>query len=341
MPIENIQHSIHIRRKKNQLVWNNLARLWEIGAQAKSQQELLDRLHPWNAPISLRFENKLPILLGIIGLILILLFWLAPAHWALQLCLLLGGLLIFGAFLCYESSRPIDNAIQELEQQALALKYQLAFNSIPRHEQIIFQPVRFIAQIKQLFPLFQQGNLSNDIRRYALTHWQDEQGQTHQVMLFEYRYVSEIQVQDQNGNKMRLKEIEKFLWGAIVFGVELQGLALSSQRKSFAYPYTQPWHTSDIQINRQLNIYGTDTHQMARQLTPAVVLKLANFLNAQPGDLLFHPEQKILCYIGSQNLFQASSTYKTIQDISALRGHLRTFKLPYLEQLQRHLLQLL
>ena len=34
------------------------------------------------------------------------------------------------------------------------------------------------------------------------------------------------------------------------------------------------------------------------------------------------------------NLFKISTQAKNIQDISTLRGHLRTFKLPYLERLQ-------
>ena len=40
-------------------------------------------------------------------------------------------------------------------------------------------------------------------------------------------------------------------------------------------------------------------------------------------------------------LFKISSRAKNIKDISALRGHLRTFKLPYLESLQRDLTQFL
>ncbi len=41
MPIESVQQSIHIRRKKNAVVFQNIARLWDLGRQAKSHQDLL------------------------------------------------------------------------------------------------------------------------------------------------------------------------------------------------------------------------------------------------------------------------------------------------------------
>lgn len=71
MPIDTIKHSIHIRRKKNKIVFDNIDRLWDIGRGADSVQDILDRLHPWNAPITLKFENVLPILLGIVGIFLL------------------------------------------------------------------------------------------------------------------------------------------------------------------------------------------------------------------------------------------------------------------------------
>ena len=65
------------------------------------------------------------------------------------------------------------------------------------------------------------------------------------------------------------------------------------------------------------------------------------FFEQRQGDLLFHPENKMLCYLGPHDLFQVSSKQQNISDISTLRGHLRTFKLKQLENLQHDLLQFL
>lgn len=52
MPLDTIKHSIHIRRKKNQVVFDNIDKLWGIARSADTAQEILDRLHPWKAPIT-------------------------------------------------------------------------------------------------------------------------------------------------------------------------------------------------------------------------------------------------------------------------------------------------
>ena len=84
MPIDTIKHSIHIRRKKNKVVFDNIDKLWDIGRGANSAQDILDRLHPWNAPITLKFENVLPILLGIVGIFFIVPVFFAGEHiWTL------------------------------------------------------------------------------------------------------------------------------------------------------------------------------------------------------------------------------------------------------------------
>lgn len=57
MPLDTIKHSIHIRRKKNQVVFDNIDKLWGIARSADTAQEILDRLHPWTAPITLKFEQ--------------------------------------------------------------------------------------------------------------------------------------------------------------------------------------------------------------------------------------------------------------------------------------------
>ena len=337
MPLDTVQHSIHIRRKKNERVFQNIARLWEIGRQAQTQQEILDHLHPWNAPIVLKFENVLPLLLAAVGLFFMLLIFILPSNIWLQLGLVSGLFMIFWAYISYEDKKPIDDVIAYLEQQTIAKKYQLAFLQQPQHISVPLQPVLFIAHLKRLFPVFNQGTLSNDIPYYASTVWADEEGKQHQVMVFQYHFVNEVRVRDKDGNDVKVKEVHKDLWGVFIFDVEIQGLAITTARKNFYYPYSFPWHTSDIQTNEKLNIFGSDEMQTAKLLSPAFVLKLADFFAQRQGDLMFHPTSHTLCFLGPADLFKISTQAKKIQDISVLRGHLRTFKLPYLESLQRDL----
>ena len=338
MPIDSVKHSFHIRRKKNDVVFRNIARLWELGRSAHDHQALLDGLHPWNAPINLKFENVLAWFQGCIGLIFLLPVWIAPANIWAQLSFILGLVIMAWAYFSYEQDDPIEEVIDFLEQQSIAKKYQLAFDRQPHHISVPFNSIHFIAHLKQLFPVFEQGSVSNKITRYASTVWQDENDQAHQVMLFQYHYVNEIRVRDKNGDEHQVKEIHKDLWGVFVFDINTQGLAVSTSNKKFYYPYSYPWHSSDIQINQRLKFYGSDEMETAKLMTPAFVLRLADFFKNREGDLLFHPESKMLCYIGPHDLFKISSKTNVIQDISALRGHLRTFKLIELENLQRDLL---
>lgn len=341
MPIESVQHSIHIRRRKNAVVFRNIARLWTLGREADSHQALLDGLHPWNDDIRLKFENLLPLLLAAIGLGCMLCLIIAPSHIALQLCFAVGLALVFWAWISYEQDDPITEVIQFLEQEALAQKYQLAFQQQPQHISIPLNPLQFIGHLKRLFPLFNLGTLSNEIQRYASTVWTDENGQQHQVLIFQYHYVNELTVRDKDGAEVRVKEIHKDLWGVFVFDVSMQGLAVSSANKKFDYPYSFPWHSSDIQVNQKLKFYGSDPLETAKLMSPAMVMRLAEFFQQRQGDLLFHPDQHIFCYLGSEDLFKVSSRQKQIQDISSLRGHLRTFKLIGLEKLQHDLMHFL
>ncbi|RZJ22330.1 hypothetical protein [Acinetobacter sp.] len=341
MPLDTVKHSIHIRRKKNERVFNNVARLWDITRKAQTHQDILDSLHPWNAPIVLKFENVLPLLLAAAGLFFILLIFINPGNIWIQISLISGFFMIFWAYISYEESKPVDEVIEYLEQQTIAKKYNLAFQQQPQHLSVPMQPVLFIAHLKRLFPVFNQGSISNDFRYYASTQWTDDEGKQHQVMVFQYHYVNEIRMRNKDGNEVQVKEVHKDLWGVFVFDVEVQGLAVTTANKDFYYPYSFPWHTSDIQINQKLNIFGSDEMQMAKQLTPAFVLRLDEFFAQRQGDLIFHPDSHILCFLGPADLFHISTRAKNIQDISALRGHLRTFKLPYLESLQRDLTQFL
>ena len=167
MPLDTVQHSIHIRRKKNQRVFRNIARLWDIGKKAQSHQEILDGLHPWQDDITLKFENVLPVLLGIVGVLFCLLVLIQPTNIWLQFCLLIGVVCIFWAFITYEQDDPIEEVITFLEQESIAQRYQLAWQQPPQHLARTLQPVYLIAHLKSLFPLFNLGNLTNEIRRYA------------------------------------------------------------------------------------------------------------------------------------------------------------------------------
>ena len=341
MPIDTVRHSIHIRRKKNQVVFHNIARLWDIGRQAQSHQQILDGLHPWNAPVTLKFENTLPWLLAITGSIFMLAILIQPSSIWAQTSLFCGVLMVFWAYISYEDDDPIEEVIDYLEQQTIAQKYQLAYHRQPQHISVPLNPVLFIAHLKRLFPVFEQGSVSNDFPLYASTVWTDEENKDHQVLVFQYHFVNEVRMTDKDGNQVKVQEIHRDLWGVFVFGLDMPGLAISTASKSFSHPYSFAWHTSDIQTNQRLKFYGTDEMQMAKTLTPAMVLRLSDFFEYRSGDLLFHPESDVLCYLGPHDLFKISSKAQNIQDISSLRGHLRTFKLPYLEHLKSDLLELL
>ena len=41
MPIDTVQHFMHVTTHKNKQVMHNIARLWTIGQQAKSDQDIL------------------------------------------------------------------------------------------------------------------------------------------------------------------------------------------------------------------------------------------------------------------------------------------------------------
>ncbi|MDV2469803.1 hypothetical protein QR674_12505 [Acinetobacter chinensis] len=342
MPLDSVRQTIHIRRKKNQVVFHNIARLWDLARNSHSHQDLLDGLHPWNAPITLKFENIQPILLGICGIFISLMLFIQPAAFWAQLCLLAGLLMIFWAFISYENDDPVEEVIAHLEKEAIAKKYQLNFQRQPQHLSVPLNSVLFISQLKQMFPVFSQGNISNDFPWYASTVWQDDQGKDHQVMLFQYRYINEIRAKDKDGNDIKIKEVQRDLWGVFIFDIETRGLAVTTANKSFYYPYSFPWQTSDIQSNEKLRFFGSDRLEVVKLLTPAMVLKLSDFFAQRHGDLMFHPDKNMLCFLGPSNLFHMNSrNTKKIEDISALRGHLRTFNLPYLEKLQHDLTQFL
>ena len=342
MPIEQFQHSWHLRRKINQQVFDNIARLEHIARHSHSQEQLLTALHPWNAPVQLRFNNQWPLFIALCGLGCWLPLWLW-SHWLSYLLAVIGLCALFYAYLSYEISEPIKNTIQALEQSSIQHQYQLAFQQQPRYINTPLNPVLFVAQLRQLYPVFSRGNLRNDLPFYASGIWQDHLGIDHQILCFEYCYTHEVVIRDQHGEKLKIKEQEERLWGVFVLNIDLplKGLAFTTLNSRFGAPYIYPWHSSDIQTNQIVKIYTDDELSAAKRLTPAHVLHISEFLLQQPGDLLFHPEHQSLCFLTKRNLFELQSKAKQIHTISELRGHLRTLKLPHLERLQAHMLHLL
>ncbi len=341
MPIDTVEQALHIRRKKNAQVFRNIARLWDIGQKSHSDQDLLDALHPWRDDHSLCFFNVLPFILGIVSICTLVFGYFFHPHIQYIFSLLAAFLTGFLAYLLYEPKEPLTQVITYLEQRMTVLRYGLQFQQLPAYLPIQAQPLLVISRLKQFFPLFNRGTESNEITQYASTTWHD--GTTeHQVLLFQYHYVSELPIfQEENSNQKIAKEIHKDLWGAFIFQMPASGIAVSNKRSRFFEPYTSSWQSSDILINQELNIFGVDQHQLAKEISPSLTLKLNDFFQHFTGDLIYHHEEQILCYLGEQNLFQTASKRSEIHDISALRGHLRTMTMPQYQKFQQLMLNLI
>lgn len=341
MPIDTVEQALHIRRKKNAQVFRNIARLWDIGQKSHSDQDLLDALHPWRDDHSLCFFNVLPFILGIVSVCTLVFGYFFHPHIQYIFSLLAAFLTGFLAYLLYEPKEPLTQVITYLEQRMTVLRYGLQFQQLPAYLPIQAQPLLVISRLKQFFPLFNRGTESNEITQYASTTWHD--GTTeHQVLLFQYHYVSELPIfQEENSNQKIAKEIHKDLWGAFIFQMPASGIAISNKRSRFFEPYTSSWQSSDILINQELNIFGVDQHQLAKEISPSLTLKLHDFFQHFTGDLIYHHEEQILCYLGEQNLFQTASKRSEIHDISALRGHLRTMTMPQYQKFQQLMLNLI
>lgn len=338
MPIETIQHFMHVTTKKNKQVMLNVARLWTIGQQAQSAQDILDALHPWKDCKELYFYNNLARLLFIVGVLTCLFGWIIHAYIPFALSLTGGALLCFLAYLIYESSTPIDEVIAFLEKRMMLLRYDLHFNKMPQHIGATSNSLLVMSKLRQAFPLFTQGNASNEIVQFATSTWQD--GETeHQILLFQYHYIDEISIQGLEHDKQKIKSIETDQWGVFIFQMPSLGFAASNKHKEFAYPYLQKWQTSDILINQQLHIFGCEQHQLARTISPSQTLKLIDFFEHHTGDLIYHFQENLFCYCGDQNLFQISSKRREIRDISTLRGHLRTLTMPEYENFKQNMLK--
>lgn len=331
-----LQQFLHFRRKQNELVFRNLARLTQIGLHACSAQDLLNQLHPWNDDVSLKFDNGLPkflIFIGIIAALFLLFLHAFSLLWYILLIVVLS--LFFLAYLIYEQDDPILEVIKQLEEKMIELKYALNFGQTPCFESKNTSPVSFVAHIKSAFPCFEKGSVSNQISWYASSEWFNKNSEPVPVFIFKYSYVHDIQITDNEGNQIRIKRIEQNLYGIIVFSSTLNGLAISTQSKAIGFPYTVQWESSDISINKQFDIYGIDELQLAKNLNPVLLLRLSEFFNHREGELIFHVAQNMMCFLGNNALFQIESKLTDIQDISSLRGHLRTLRLKHYENLKK------
>lgn len=343
MPVDTLKHSLRIHRNINRRVLHNIARLWQLGQQAKTHQELLDGLHPWGDHPSLKFNNVLPVMLMFAaGTCALATFIFIQQGIFAGLCLLTACALGFAAYVYHEPQTPLQEVVSFLRQQVLEKKYQLRFQELPTHFPDTMQPFFLLARLKNLFPVFEQGTVSNMLPVYASTCWQDQHGQSWPVMLFQYDFIHEVSLPGQSPAQGNLKRTQKSLWGIFIFEQPAPlGLAVTTTHKEFDWPYQELWQTSDIQINQKLRIYGHDALQLAKIMTPAMALRLNDFFTARSGDLLWHSEQNILCFLTEQNLFKMDANRQNITDISKLRGHLRTFRLSHYEQLEQDLKQLL
>lgn len=344
MPIETSQRILALRSQKNAEVEHNLARLWQIGRNSHSAEDLLNQLHPWSAPKHLKFDNALAILTALVGAVFILPLLLDPYARLAQLSAFAAVCLLGLSYLLYASERPITEVIAYLEQRMIQTRYQLHYHKQPEALARPLNPTLFIAQLKQQFPIFNRGSIVNEIPFFASTIWQEQNGKKHQILLFQYHFVNQLQVRNQQGERLSVKEVHQDLWGVFIFDLDhdLPTFAASTQHKKMPYPYHLPWHSSDIQIRKRLYIGGENPLDMAKKIGPALTLKLGQFFSQRQGELYINENQNMLCYLGQDDLMKITShNHKKIQDISALRGHLRTFKLPLLECLKNDLLTLL
>lgn len=139
MPVETVKYTLRIHRKINRQVLDNIARLWQVGQQAKTYQDILDGLHPWGDHPGLKFNNVLPFILLVIasGFTLFGIFFIQHGLIA-GLSFLTAFALGLFAYLCYESDQPLTEVIQFLEQQILEKNINSTFRNYP----LIFQILR-------------------------------------------------------------------------------------------------------------------------------------------------------------------------------------------------------
>ncbi len=343
MPINTVQRLLHLRTQKNQQILQSVARLWDIGRHAKTAQEILDGLHPWGKHNELKFYNTLPKFLVVLGIACIILGWFVHPYLPYMLSALFGAGCCFLAFLIYESHDSIEEVIDYLEQRMMLLKFDLHFQCMPNIFTKTSNSTLILSQLKQLFPLFQQGSVSNDIDLYASTTWTDSVGISHPVMVFQYHFVSDFKVPTVEGKLQKIKEIHQDLWGAFVFQTPALAFAASDTRKTFFHPYHFKWQSSDILLNQKIHLFGDSQQQLAKNISPSMTLKLADFFDENSGELISHFQENITFFIGENNLLRRSNKKQAddIRTISELRGYLRTLDMPAYQQFQQSMLKFL
>ncbi len=346
MPIQRVNTWLHIRRQSNAMVWRNIERLNDIASRDYPHHDLLAQLYPWGNNPSLKFNNGLSLLIFIaasFSLLSLVLFPVLHVPTIIGITITMG--LGFLAYLLYESPSAVRDAVMRLEEDVIRSLYQIQQGKLPEQQVLPLRASMLMSQMQIIFPLFQQGDLSNAIHAYAAATWQGRSGKNHPVLLFQYHYVNQVETQDKNGKHLKIKEKHFDRWGVLVFEGRLQGLAISSlgrfQSPDFGHAYAEKWQTSDIDTNQKINIFCSNPMQAAKALDPVTVLGLNQLFEKHRGVLMCHPNQAVMCFLGEQNLLEHANNRPKIQDISQLRGHLRTFRLYPYEQLQQAMLKLL
>jgi len=72
-----------------------------------------------------------------------------------------------------------------------------------------------------------------------------------------------------------------------------------------------------------------------------MTLKLSDFFQHYTGNVVYHFDENMFCYMGDQDLFRTSRKRQSIHDISQLRGHLRTLTMPEYEKFKQCMLNLI
>lgn len=327
----------------NQQVKQNIARLLHIAQQDLPHEALLAQLHPWRGYPSLRFHNGLSILIAIIVSLLLLasvIGLLTPeqSQWSLMGFIAALALALWGYYQ-HEAQSQITQTVTALEEDVIRSLYQVQQGHLPEQHILPLRSSMLMSQLQILFPIFQQGDHSNNIHSYAATTWYGRHEQAFPVLLFHYHFVNKTEANDEHGKTWLRTEQHQDRWGALIFNSTVQGIAVSNlsrlQRPAFEQVYPHAWQTSDINSNQNLYIRCQDPMQAAKALPPAAVLALAQLFQQHQGVVMAHNNQNIICFLGNKALLQHTKKRGNIHDVSQLRGHLRTFRLYPYEQLQR------
>ncbi|WP_374294995.1 hypothetical protein [Acinetobacter sp.] len=337
MPVNKIYERWHFHQRMNQKVAHNIEKLIDLYSTAKSKQAILDGLHPWRVSTNLRYNNLLSyfLLLCCAGSILFASIFLYDHGGLLITVWLLSIAVGCFAYLSVEHQSDVEGIINNLETLTFQYQYNVRFAHFPNfNTQAGMNPNYMLARVRQGFASLNQGNAGNEIVDFAATSWQ-VQGHDFPVLLFQYLALTEVEIPTSKGEPIT-KQIRKNFWGACVFDMPNLAFCVSNERQKYErYPIS--WTSSDAQFNRDFHLYGQQEFELAKNLTPSRILTLASQLDHMRGTLMFHDQMQAFCYISTQDIFQTRVRSKSIDDISQLRGHLRTLKAPHYERMQKSL----